>query len=185
MFFYLIFRRFRFVFASSSINCLTLVSFFASTRYQRKHSWKSEWFYNSFWLFEIASEMIEKMLTKSTKRRYKLMRRNCFSWKISRTRFALLSNERFLRCMIWIWILKRNNSFFVVMIDFTSIQWYLLLINWSIIFDSFLLRVRCVFARFVKILLMKIFDQIVNLNVIDIYSLIFSIWSTQSFDKIL
>jgi hypothetical protein len=62
-----------------------------------------------FWLFEIASEMIEKMLTRSTKKRYELMKRNCFLWKISRTRFAFLSNERFLKCMIWIWILKRNN----------------------------------------------------------------------------
>jgi hypothetical protein len=48
--------------------------------------------------------------------------------------------------------------FCVVMIDFTSIQWYFLLIDWSIIFDSSFLRVRCVFARFVKILLMKILD---------------------------
>jgi hypothetical protein len=60
MFFYLILRRFRFVFESSSINCQTLVSFFASTRYRRRHSWKSERFYNFFWLFEIASEMIER-----------------------------------------------------------------------------------------------------------------------------
>jgi hypothetical protein len=102
-------RKFQFVFVSSFINCQTLVSFFASTKYRRKHSWKSERFYNSFWLFEIASEMTEKMLTKSTKRRYELIKRNCFLWKISRTRFAFLSNERFLRCMIWIWILKRSN----------------------------------------------------------------------------
>ncbi len=106
---YLILRRFRFVFTSSFINCLTFVSFFASTKYQRKHSWKSERFYNSFWLFEIASEMIKKMLTKSTKRRYELMKRNCFLWEISRTRFAFLSSERLLKCMIWIWILKKNN----------------------------------------------------------------------------
>jgi hypothetical protein len=102
-------RKSRFVFVSSFINCQTFVSFFASTKYQRRHSWKNERFYNSFWLFEIASEMIKKMLTKSTKRRYEFMKRNCFLWKISRTRFAFLSNERFLRCMIWIWILKRNN----------------------------------------------------------------------------
>jgi hypothetical protein len=80
---------------------------------------------------------------------------------------------------------KIISFFFVVMIDFTSIQWYLLLIDWSIIFDSSLFRVRCVFAKFVKILLMKILDQIVSLNIIDIYLLIFDIWSTQSFDKIL
>jgi hypothetical protein len=102
-------RRFRFVFVSSFINCRTLVSLFASTRYQRKHSWKNERFYIFFWLFEIANEMIEKMLTKSTKRRDEFMRKNCFLWEISRTRFAFLSNERFLKCMIWIWILKRNN----------------------------------------------------------------------------
>ncbi len=96
MFFYLILRRFRFVFASSFINCLTFVSLFASTRYQRKHSWKSERFYNFFWLFEIASEMTEKMLTRSTKRRYELMKRNCFLWEISRTRFAFLSSEKLL-----------------------------------------------------------------------------------------
>jgi hypothetical protein len=102
-------RRSQFVFVSSSISCQTFVSLFASTRYQRKHSWKSERFYNSFWLFEIASGMIEKMLTKSTKKRYEFIKRNCFSWEISRTRFAFLSNERFLRCMIWIWILRKNN----------------------------------------------------------------------------
>jgi hypothetical protein len=102
-------RKFQFVFVSSFINCQTLVSFFASTKYQRKHSWKSERSYNFFWLFEIASEMIEKMLTKSIKKRYELMKRNCFLWKISRTRFAFLSSERFLRCMIWIWILRRNS----------------------------------------------------------------------------
>jgi hypothetical protein len=102
-------RRSQFVFVSSSINCQTLVSLFASTRYRRKHSWKSERFYNFFWLFEIASEMIEKMLTKSTKKWYELMKRNCFLWEISRTRFALLSNERLLRCMIWIWILRKSN----------------------------------------------------------------------------
>jgi hypothetical protein len=102
-------RKSQFVFVSSSISCQTLVSFFASTKYRRKHSWKSERFYSFFWLFEIASEMIEKMLTKSTKKRYELMKRNCFLWKISRIRFAFLSNERLLRCMIWIWILKRSN----------------------------------------------------------------------------
>jgi hypothetical protein len=102
-------RRSQFVFVSSFISCQTFVSLFASTKYQRRHSWKSERFYSSFWLFEIASEMIEKMLTKSTKKRYEFMRRNCFSWEISRTRFAFLSSERFLRCMIWIWILKKNN----------------------------------------------------------------------------
>jgi hypothetical protein len=102
-------RRSQFVFVSSFINCQTFVSFLASTKYRRRHSWKSERFYNSFWLFEIASEMTEKMLTKSTKKRYEFMRRNCFLWKISRTRFAFLSSERLLRCMIWIWILKKNN----------------------------------------------------------------------------
>jgi hypothetical protein len=102
-------RKFQFVFVSSFINCQTFVSFFASTKYRRKHSWKNERFYNFFWLFEIASEMIEKMLTKSTKKQYEFMKRNCFLWEISRTRFAFLSNKRFLRCMIWIWILRRNN----------------------------------------------------------------------------
>jgi hypothetical protein len=32
-----------------------------------------------------------------------------FFMKISRTRFAFLSSEKFLRCMIWIWILRKNN----------------------------------------------------------------------------
>jgi hypothetical protein len=71
-------RRSRFVFVSSFINCQTFMSLFASTIYQRKHSWKSERFYNFIWLFEIASEMIEKMLTRSIKKRYKFMKRNCF-----------------------------------------------------------------------------------------------------------
>jgi hypothetical protein len=102
------YRRFRFVFISFFINCQTFVSFFASTKYQRKHSWRSERFYNFIWLFKIASEMIEKKLTKLTKKWYKFMKRNCFLWKISRTRFTFLSNERFLKCMISIWILKSN-----------------------------------------------------------------------------
>jgi hypothetical protein len=102
-------RRSQFVFVSSFINCQTFVSFFASTRYREKHLWKSERFYNFFWLFKIASEMIEKMLMRSIKKRYELMKKNCFLWKISRTRFAFLSNERLLKCMIWIWILKRNS----------------------------------------------------------------------------
>jgi hypothetical protein len=101
-------RRSRFVFISSFINCQTFVSFFAWTRYQRKHSWKSERFYNFFWLFEIASEMIEKMLTRSTKKWYEFMKRNCFLWKISRTRFAFLLNEKSLKRIISIWILKNN-----------------------------------------------------------------------------
>jgi hypothetical protein len=87
-------HRSRFVFVSSSINCLTLVSFYASTRYHWKHSWESERFYNFIWLYKIVSKMTEKMLTRLTKRRYELMRKNCFLWKISRTRFALLSSER-------------------------------------------------------------------------------------------
>ncbi len=107
-------RRFRFVFVSSFINCQTFVSFFASTRYQRKHLWKNERLYNFFWLFEIANEMTEKILTKLTKKRYELIKRNRFLWEISRSRFTFLSNEKFLKCMIWIWILRKNNYFFVL-----------------------------------------------------------------------
>jgi hypothetical protein len=72
------FRRFRFVFVSLFINCKTFVSFFASTKYQQKHLWKNERFYNFIWLFEIVSEVIEKMLTKLTKKWYEFMKRNCF-----------------------------------------------------------------------------------------------------------
>jgi hypothetical protein len=53
-------RKFRFVFESSFINCLTFVSFYASTIYHWKHLWKSDRFYNLIWLFEIASEIIKK-----------------------------------------------------------------------------------------------------------------------------
>ncbi len=88
-------RKSRFVFESSLINCLTLVSFYASTIYHWKYSWKSDRFNNLIWLFEIASEMIEKMLMRSIKKWYEFMNKNCFLWKISRTRFAFLFSERF------------------------------------------------------------------------------------------
>ncbi len=101
-------RRSRFVFASSFINCSTFVSFYASTTYQQKYLWKSERFYNCIWLFKIASEMIEKMSTRLIKKRYEFMKKNCFLWEISWTRFAFLSNETFLKCMILMWILKNN-----------------------------------------------------------------------------
>jgi DNA polymerase elongation subunit (family B) len=64
-------RRFRFVFVSSSINCRTFVSFYASIR-----------------------GFIEKMLMRLIKKRYELMKKNCFLWKISRNRFAFLLSER-------------------------------------------------------------------------------------------
>jgi hypothetical protein len=89
------FHKFRFVFVSSFINCLTFVSFYASTKYHWKHSWKSERFYNFIWLFEIVNELTEKMLTKLTKKRYEFRRKNCFLWEILRTRFAFLSSEKF------------------------------------------------------------------------------------------
>ncbi len=102
-------RRFRFDFASSFINCLTFVSFYTSTKYQRKHLWKNQRFYNHIWLFEIASEMIEKILTNLTKQWYEFMKRNYFLWKILRTRFAFLSNETFLKCIILLnWDVKSS-----------------------------------------------------------------------------
>jgi hypothetical protein len=88
-------RKFRFVFVSSFISCLTFVSLYASTRYYWRHLWKNDRFYNFIWLFEIVSEMTEKMLTKLTKKQYELMRKICFLWEISRTRFASLLNKRF------------------------------------------------------------------------------------------
>jgi hypothetical protein len=57
-------RKSRFVLESSLINCLTLVLFYASTIYHWRHLWKRDPFYNLTWLFEIPSEMIEKMLMK-------------------------------------------------------------------------------------------------------------------------
>jgi hypothetical protein len=89
------FRRFWFVFVSSFINCLTFVSFYASTIYHWKYLWKSDRFYNFIWLFEIVNEVIEKTLTKLTEKRYEFMKRNCFLWRISRTHFAFLFHERF------------------------------------------------------------------------------------------
>ncbi len=89
------FHRSRFIFVSSFVNCLTFVSFYVSMKYHWKHSWKSERFYNFIWLFEIMNELIEKILTKLTKKRYEFMKKNCFLWKILRTRFAFLLNERF------------------------------------------------------------------------------------------
>jgi hypothetical protein len=93
-------RKSRFVFVSSFINCLTFVSFHASTTYHWKHFWKSDRFYNFIWLFKIVSKIIEKMLTKLTKKRYEFMKKNCFLWKISRTRFTFLSNEKSWKCIM-------------------------------------------------------------------------------------
>jgi hypothetical protein len=96
------YRKSQFVFVSSFINCQTLMSFFASTKYRRRYSWKNERFYNFFLLFEIANEMIEKMLTKSTKKRYEFMKRNCFFMRNIANSLRILVKRKTLEMHVWI-----------------------------------------------------------------------------------
>jgi hypothetical protein len=60
------------------------------------------------------------------------MKRNCFLWKISRTRFAFLSSERLLRCMIWIWILKKKKFSFFFVLWWSILRWYNDIFYWLI-----------------------------------------------------
>jgi hypothetical protein len=116
------FRRFRFVFESSFINCLTFVSFYASTIYRWRHLWKSDRFCNLTWLFEIVNEMIEKIRMRLTKKRYELMRKNCLLWKyrelVSHSCSARNSKDSWSQSEFW-----KIIKFCVIVIDFMSMQW--------------------------------------------------------------